>query len=50
MMLAIGAAELLAGREVGGGPVAAAVLDEKERFLAMDVALHRAADHRPRTG
>lgn len=50
MVLSVGAAELLASREAGGGPVTAAVLNEEESLLPVHVALHRAADHRPSSG
>lgn len=47
MMLAICAAKLLAGREVSGGPVAGAVLDEEVGLFAANVTLHCAADNGP---
>lgn len=48
-MLSVGAAELLAGGEVGGRPLVAAVAHEEERLLSPHVALYRTTDHRPRT-
>lgn len=42
-MLAISAAELLAGGEAGGGPVPPTVPDEEEGLLPVDVALYCAA-------